>query len=147
MNNQNQQQKEKAIRYIFSCLQCTYGNSFINNFKNGYNDSDGVDTGLKTAHAFWLKKLSFFFDSNEGKNAIKEALNNLPIKPPNLIEFYELVKSIWFKNQQLYKQQLREKELKALQEKFTPEQVKQNQTRINNIIKEIHNMLKIKTKL
>lgn len=42
-------QKEKAIRYIFSVFQATYGNCFVNNFKSGYNDTDGIDIGLKTA--------------------------------------------------------------------------------------------------
>lgn len=129
-------QKERSILYIFTCLQATYGNNWRNQFKSGINDSDGVDTGLKTAQKFWLQKLDFFFNSKNGQQAIKDALNNLPLRPPNLIEFYELVKTYWTqldikREQDMCMQQLENSP------KLTPEQQREQKLRIRNIINDM----------
>lgn len=128
------QQREQAIKYVFTCLQATYGNYFINNFKSGVNDSSGADIGLKTAQKFWLQKLDFFFNSKEGQDAVKEALNNLPIYPPNLIQFFESVKNYWCRYDQLREQAQRMKELHTVA-KITSEQQKENVKTIMNNLK------------
>lgn len=127
-------QKDKAIKYIFSVLNATYGNSFINNFKSGFNDSDGIDIGLKTAHKFWRQKLDFFFNSKDGQTSIKEVLNNLPIYPPNLIQFFESVKNTWTRLSLTREQAIRMQELHNAQQHLTPEQQQENKDKIQDIL-------------
>lgn len=145
-NSLKSQQKEKSILYIFSCLQATYGNNWRNQFKSGINDADGVDTGIKNAQKFWLQKLDFFLNSQDGRQAVKQALDNLPLRPPNLIEFYESVKHFWTQIDIKRESDMRLKQLQS-SVKLTPEQQNEQNIRVKEIMENLKNLFSQRAKM
>lgn len=70
----------QAVDRLFSRLTMTYGPSFTRTF-------DGLD--LNEVKSLWSHELSFY-NTHERMAAVAWALENLPEKAPNIIEFKNL---------------------------------------------------------
>jgi hypothetical protein len=80
---------EHWVQKIFATMQGHYGNKFLRMWQSGIN-ADGHDTGLTNALAIWAAKLGPFAEHGD---AIGRALDNLPIDPPTLPQFFESVRN------------------------------------------------------
>lgn len=71
----------QPIDRLFERLSMTYGIAWDNSLGTA---------PLNEIKSFWLHELSSFMQSKESMMAISWALNNLPERPPNLIQFKNL---------------------------------------------------------
>ena len=71
----------QPIDRLFERLSLTYGNAWDNSLGTA---------PLNEIKTFWMNQLSGFMQSKESMMAISWALNNLPERPPNLIQFKNL---------------------------------------------------------
>jgi hypothetical protein len=71
----------QPIDRLFERLSLTYGNA--------WQTSLGT-APLNEIKTFWLHELSGFMQSKESMQAISWALNHLPERPPNLVQFKNL---------------------------------------------------------
>jgi hypothetical protein len=71
----------QPIDRLFERLSLTYGNA--------WQTSLGT-APLNEIKTFWLHELAGFMKSKESMMAISWALNNLPERPPNLVQFKNL---------------------------------------------------------
>lgn len=71
----------QPIDRLFERLSMTYGISWDNSLGSA---------PLNEIKSFWLNGLSGFLQSKESMMAISWALNNLPERPPNLVQFKNL---------------------------------------------------------
>jgi hypothetical protein len=69
------------IDRLFERLSMTYGNAWDNSLGSA---------PLNEIKSFWLNELSGFLQSKESMMAISWALNHLPERPPNLVQFKNL---------------------------------------------------------
>lgn len=72
------------IDRIFARLQGVYGRDFTGNFSTGL--VDGVDLGIENTKQVWAEELACFATS---PFSIKYALEHLPTRSPNAIQFRE----------------------------------------------------------
>lgn len=79
------------VRKLFGELQGNYGTRFLDMWRSGQSDSNGDDVGLQNAMALWAEKLAGFRDRPE---AIRRALESLPLHPPTLPEFVALCRTV-----------------------------------------------------
>jgi hypothetical protein len=71
----------QPIDRLFERLSMTYGIAWDNSIGSA---------PLNEIKTFWMNQLSGFMQSKESMMAISWALNNLPERPPNLIQFKNL---------------------------------------------------------
>jgi hypothetical protein len=71
----------QPIDRLFERLSMTYGIAWDNSIGTA---------PLNEIKTFWMNQLSGFMQSKESMMAISWALNNLPERPPNLIQFKNL---------------------------------------------------------
>lgn len=81
------------VQRIFATLQGHYGTRFLNMWKTGQVLPDGSDAGVVNAMNHWADKLGGY---SERGDVIKKVLDNLPIEPPSLPQFLELMRHAWF---------------------------------------------------
>ena len=79
-----QQLPDSWIDRIFARLQGVYGRDFTGNFSTGL--VDGVDLGIENTKQVWAEELACF---STAPMAIKYALEHLPTRSPNAIQFRE----------------------------------------------------------
>lgn len=97
-----------------------YGKGFTGLYTTGINKTTGSDDGLEMAKAAWAKELKGFADQMD---KIAYALDHLPEKAPNVIEFRNLCRSA------------PQKELPRLERKFTEEELAANRHKVSEIAK------------
>ena len=71
----------QPIDRLFERLSLTYGNAWDNSIGTA---------PLNEIKSFWMNQLSGFMQSKESMMAISWALNHLPERPPNLVQFKNL---------------------------------------------------------
>ena len=71
----------QPIDRLFERLSMTYGNAWDNSIGSA---------PLNEIKTFWMNQLSGFMQSKESMMAISWALNHLPERPPNLVQFKNL---------------------------------------------------------
>jgi hypothetical protein len=71
----------QPIDRLFERLFLTYGNAWDNSIGTA---------PLNEIKSFWMNQLSGFMQSKESMMAISWALNHLPERPPNLVQFKNL---------------------------------------------------------
>lgn len=112
---------------IFAKLIGVYGQEFLGKFTLM---ADGSNMGLEIAKRTWAQDLAGFGDQptegggvdTSGGLAIAYALEHLPEKAPNLIEFRALCR------------QAPKAELPKLERKWTPEELRANRAKVAQII-------------
>lgn len=81
------------VQRIFATMQGHYGTRFLNMWKTGQVLPDGNDAGVVNAMHHWAEKLGGYADRGD---VIKKVLDNLPVEPPSLPQFLELMRHAWF---------------------------------------------------
>lgn len=81
------------VQRIFATMQGHYGTRFLNMWKTGQVLPDGNDAGMVNAMNHWAEKLGGY---GERGDVIKKVLDNLPVEPPSLPQFLELMRHAWF---------------------------------------------------
>ncbi len=81
------------VQRIFATMQGHYGTRFLNMWKTGQVLPDGNDAGVVNAMHHWAEKLGGYADRGD---VIKKVLDNLPVEPPSLPQFQELLRHAWF---------------------------------------------------
>jgi hypothetical protein len=71
----------QPIDRLFERLSLTYGNAWDNSIGTA---------PLNEIKSFWMNQLSGFMQSKESMMSISWALNHLPERPPNLVQFKNL---------------------------------------------------------
>jgi len=77
------------VQKIFATMQGHYGTRFLNMWKTGQILPDGTDAGIANAMDLWDRKLAGFATTPE---TINKVLDNLPVDPPSLPQFRELLR-------------------------------------------------------
>lgn len=80
------------VQKIFVTMQGHYGTRFLNLWRTGQVLPDGNDAGVVNAMNHWAEKLGGWHDQPE---TIKRALEHLPLDPPSLPQFCELLRQSW----------------------------------------------------
>lgn len=119
------------VQRIFATMQGHYGTRFLNMWKTGQVLPDGNDAGVVNAMNHWAEKLGGYKDSPE---TIKRVLENLPVEPPSLPQFMELLRHSWVPPQ-----------TPMLEKKWTQEELEQNKKRAAECMAKIREMLKEKS--
>lgn len=73
-------------------MQGHYGTRFLNMWKTGQVLPDGNDAGVVNAMQHWAEKLGWYVNHPE---TIKRVLDNLPVEPPSLPQFHDLLRQYW----------------------------------------------------
>lgn len=81
------------VQKIFATMQGHYGTRFLNMWKTGQVLPDGNDAGVVNAMNHWSEKLGGYVDRPD---VIKKVLESLPVEPPSLPQFMELMRHAWF---------------------------------------------------
>lgn len=81
------------VQRIFATMQGHYGTRFLNMWKTGQVLPDGNDAGVVNAMNHWAEKLGGYCERGD---VIKKVLENLPVEPPSLPQFLELMRHAWF---------------------------------------------------
>lgn len=80
------------VQRIFATMQGHYGTRFLNMWKTGQVLPDGNDAGVVNAMHHWSEKLAGYADRPD---VIKRVLEHLPVEPPSLPQFVELLRHAW----------------------------------------------------
>ena len=83
---------EAWVQRIFATMQGHYGTRFLNMWKTGQVLSDGNDAGMVNAMHHWGERLAWYVNSPE---TIKEVLERLPVEPPSLPQFAEMLRTAY----------------------------------------------------
>ena len=75
------------VSKIFRECQGHYGSRWLDMWRTGQTLPDGTDVGLQNAMEKWGERLAGFIDRPE---ALRKAMQSLPIHPPTLPEFIAL---------------------------------------------------------
>ena len=122
--NQHQHPLPSAwIGKIFATMQGHYGTRFLNMWKSGDTLDNGQDAGLYNAQKTWAEKLAGFEDYPE---CIAYVLDRLPEAPPTLPQFVEMCR------------RAPRKEPLMLVHNLTPEDVKRNKERLDEIKQQLN---------
>ena len=89
---ERQRLPDNWVQRIFATMQGHYGTRFLNMWKTGQVLPDGNDAGVVNAMNHWAEKLGGYVNHPD---TIKRALENLPIEPPSLPQFQELLRQSW----------------------------------------------------
>lgn len=118
------------VQRIFVTMQGHYGTRFLNLWKTGQVLPDGNDAGVVNAMNHWAEKLGGYKDHPE---VIKKVLENLPLDPPSLPQFMELLRHAWTPPA-----------APLLERKFTQEELERNKQRAAECMATIREMLRSK---
>jgi hypothetical protein len=97
-------------------------------WKTGQILSDGSDAGVMNAMNHWAEKLGGYKDHPE---TIKRALENLPLDPPTLPQFMEILRQSWV-----------EPKVLKIEKQFTAEEIAVNIKRRDEALAKIREMLR-----
>jgi hypothetical protein len=97
-------------------------------WKTGQILSDGSDAGVMNAMNHWAEKLGGYKDHPE---TIKRALENLPLDPPTLPQFMEILRQSWV-----------EPKVLKIEKQFTAEEIAVNIQRRDEALAKIREMLR-----
>lgn len=86
---ERQRLPDKWVQRIFATMQGHYGTRFLNMWKTGQVLPDGNDAGVVNAMNHWAEKLGGYVNHPE---TLKRALEHLPVEPPSLPQFMELLR-------------------------------------------------------
>lgn len=122
--NQHQHPLPSAwINKIFATMQGHYGTRFLNMWKSGDTLDNGQDAGLYNAQRTWAEKLAGF---EEHPECISHALESLPDIPPTLPQFLEMCR------------RAPKKEKLMLVHNLTPDDIKRNKERLDEIKRQLN---------
>ena len=99
-------------------------------WKTGQVLPDGNDAGVINAMQHWAERLGGFADQPE---TIKNALQHLPVEPPSLPQFVELLRHSYVPENNL-----------QLTRKFTQEEITDNKLKAAEYLERLRSMVKIK---
>jgi hypothetical protein len=108
------------ILKIFNTMQAHYGTRWMNMWKLGQTLPNGLDVGMANAMDTWAIKLGSYEDNPE---ALKKVMQNLPLDPPSLPQFMDLLKHCYVPQNNL-----------QLSDDLTEEQKQINKQRIKEIL-------------
>jgi len=108
---------------IFSSMQGYYGTRYTNMWKTGELLPNGEDAGHINMMRVWAEKLGGFQDHPE---CIAHALENLPDTPPTLPQFIDICR------------RAPRKEPLMLVHNLTPEDIKRNKERLDEIKRQLN---------
>jgi hypothetical protein len=108
------------ILKIFNTMQAHYGTRWMNMWKLGQTLPNGLDVGMANAMETWAIKLGSYEDNPE---ALKKVMQNLPLDPPSLPQFMDLLKHCHVPQNNL-----------QLSDDLTEEQKQINKQRIKEIL-------------
>jgi hypothetical protein len=111
------------ILKIFDTMQANYGSRWTNLWKMGKVLPNGIDYGMANAMDTWAVKLASYQDKPE---ALRKVMDNLPLDPPSLPQFMDLLKNCYVPTENL-----------QLDNQLTEEQKAKNKARIQEILKTI----------
>lgn len=97
-------------------------------WKTGQILSDGSDAGVMNAMNHWAEKLGGYKDHPE---TIKRGLENLPLDPPTLPQFMEILRQSWV-----------EPKVLKIEKQFTAEEIAVNIQRRDEALAKIREMLR-----
>jgi len=124
---QNQPLPNAWVEKIFARMQGIYGRDFTGQFSTGM--VNGIDAGLENAKATWAEELGGFI---KWPYAIAYALEHLPERVPNCIQFKQLCRMA------------PSPEPLKLEHQITEEQAALNKKRIKEIIDGLNNHMAMK---
>ena len=101
-------------------MQAHYGTRWMNMWKLGQTLPNGLDVGMANAMETWAIKLGSYEDNPE---ALKKVMQNLPLDPPSLPQFMDLLKHCHVPQNNL-----------QLSDDLTEEQKQINKQRIKEIL-------------
>jgi hypothetical protein len=110
-------------------MQGHYGTRFLNMWKTGQTLSDGSDAGVVNAMNHWAEKLGGYKNSPE---TIKRALENLPVEPPSLPQFCEILRHSWMPP-----------ETKQITKQWTQEELERNKKNAAEAIAKVREMMRM----
>jgi hypothetical protein len=111
------------ILKIFDTMQANYGSRWTNLWKMGKVLPNGIDYGMANAMDTWAVKLASYQDKPE---ALRKVMDNLPLDPPSLPQFMDLLKNCYVPTDNL-----------QIDNQLTEEQKAKNKARIQEILKTI----------
>lgn len=118
------------VQKIFVTMQGHYGTRFLNMWKTGQVLPDGNDAGVVNAMNHWAEKLGGYVNRPD---VIKRVLEHLPVEPPSLPQFLELMRQSWT-----------EPTTPLLEKKWTAEELEQNKKRAAEAMAKIRQLFKAK---
>ena len=104
-------------------MQANYGSRWTNLWKMGKTLPNGIDYGMANAMDTWAVKLASYKDKPE---ALRKVMDNLPLDPPSLPQFMDLLKNCYVPTDNL-----------QLDNQLTEEQKAINKARIQEILKTV----------
>lgn len=114
------------MQKIFSTMQGHYGSKWMNMWKIGQTLPDGSDAGIVNAMNHWAEKLGGYKHSPD---TLKRALENLPIDPPTLPQFMELLRHSYVPPK-----------VAMIEKQFTAEELAENKKRAEEAIAKLRKM-------
>jgi len=115
------------VQKIFATMQGHYGTRFLNMWRTGQVLPDGNDAGVVNAMNHWAEKLGGYVDRPD---VIKKVLDALPIEPPSLPQFMELMRHAWTAPA-----------TPMLERKWTAEELEQNSRRAKECLAKIRDSM------
>lgn len=115
---------ESWVQRIFATMQGHYGTRFLNLWKTGQTLPDGRDAGVVNAMNHWAEKLAGY---SQSPDTIKRALESLPVEPPSLPQFQEILRHAF-----------RPPEVPRLENKWTEEQLARNRERVREMLEQLN---------
>ena len=116
------------VEKIFTRLHGIYGREFWLQYATGA--VDGRDPGIENAKIAWAEELGIFLNRPE---AIAYALQNLPGRCPNSIQFRDICKAA----------PLTQERPHQLKREWTDEQLTSNKKRVRELLKVITNKMPV----
>ena len=104
-------------------MQGHYGTRFLNMWKTGQVLPDGTDAGVVNAMNHWAERLGGYHDQPD---TIRRVLENLPIEPPSLPQFHQLLREAY-----------RPPAVPMLERKWTPEELQANRERCREALSKL----------
>ena len=104
-------------------MQANYGSRWTNLWKMGKTLPNGIDYGMANAMDTWAVKLASYQEKPE---ALRKVMDNLPLDPPSLPQFMDLLKNCYVPTENL-----------QLDNQLTEEQKAKNKARIQEILKTV----------
>lgn len=115
---------EAWVQRIFATMQGHYGTRFLNMWRTGQTLPDGNDAGVVNAMNHWAEKLGWYVNSPE---TIKDVLEHLPIEPPSLPQFAEMLRHAY-----------RPPVNKQIERKWTAEELAANKQRVREMLEKLN---------
>ena len=112
------------VQRIFATMQGHYGTRFLNMWRTGQTLPDGNDAGVVNAMNHWAEKLGWYVNSPD---TIKEVLERLPIEPPSLPQFAEMLRHAY-----------RPPVTPQIERKWTAEELAANKQRVREMLEKLN---------